>query len=151
MKKIGILTCSNTTQDLGCSSFKCLEDIYAGGGEFKRYEAEGGAQLAGIINCAGCPTAVAPEKLLTRVRSLAVLGVEAIHLSACVMGLCPFKKKYAGLLEKEFPGIEIVLGTHDAPEGEGEFFMDWARQNLSTRPNPMADLASQVAAGRQSA
>ncbi len=151
MKKVGILTCSNTTQDLGCSSFKCLEDVYASGGEFKGYEAEGGAQLAGIINCAGCPTAVAPEKLLTRVRSLAVLGVTAIHLSSCVMALCPFKKKYARLLEKEFPEIKIVLGTHEAPEGEGEFFMDWAKQALSTRPNPMADLASQVMAEKQSA
>ena len=38
MKKVGILTCSNTTQDLGCSSFKCLESVYSNGGEFKRHE-----------------------------------------------------------------------------------------------------------------
>ncbi|MCG8614899.1 MAG: CGGC domain-containing protein [Desulfobacterales bacterium] len=144
MKRIGILTCTNTTQDLGCSSFKCLEDVYGSGGEFKRYKEDGGAQLAGIINCAGCPTAVAPEKLLARVRSLTVLGVDAIHLSACVMGLCPFKNKYISLLEKAFPEIDIVRGTHDAPEGEAEMFLGWAKQTLGSVPNPMAELASQV-------
>lgn len=144
MKKIGILTCTNTTQDLGCSSFKCLEDIYQNGGEFKRYETQGGTQLAGIINCAGCPTAVAPEKLLGRVRSLANIGVEAIHLSACMMALCPFKNKYIKLLETEFPQIDIVKGTHDANQQEGEMFMGWAKQTLSTLQNPMADLAEEL-------
>lgn len=148
MKKIGILTCGNTTQTLGCSSFKCLEDVYGGGGEFRRYEEDGGAQLAGIISCAGCPTAVAPEKLVGRVRSLAVLGVTSIHLSACVMALCPFKNKYITLLEDAFPDIRIVRGTHDAPEGEGEMFMAWAKQSLAGLPNPMADLAAQVLADK---
>ncbi len=147
MKKVGILTCGNTTQDLGCSSFKCLEDVYRNGGEFKRHEPYGGTQLAGIINCAGCPTAVAPEKLMERVRSLAVLGVEAIHMSACMMALCPFKNKYFKLLEKQFPDIEIVKGTHDATEKEGEMFIVWAKQMLSAKPNPMADLAEKVLAG----
>ncbi len=148
MRKVGILTCSNTTQDLGCSSFKCLEDVYRNGGEFKRHESQGGTQLAGIINCAGCPTIAAPEKLLERVRSLTVLGVEALHMSACMMALCPFKKKYITLLEKQFPNIEIVQGTHDAPEGEAEMFFDWAKQMLSHKPNPMADLAEEVIAGK---
>ena len=144
MKKVGILTCSNTTQDLGCSSFKCLEDINRNGGEFKRHEKDGGAQLAGIINCAGCPTVVAPEKLLSRVRSLSEIGVDAIHLSACVMALCPFKTKYVKLLEENFPEIEIIKGTHDAPEGEAEMFMVWAKEMLSTKPSPMADLVVQM-------
>lgn len=147
MKKVGILTCSNTTQDLGCSSFKCLESIYSNGGEFKQHEEHGGTQLAGIINCAGCPTAVSPEKLLERVRSLSVLGVEAIHLSACVMALCPFKNKYFKLLKKQFPEIEIIKGTHEAPEGEEEMFVGWAKQMLSSKPNPMADLAEQILSG----
>ena len=149
MKIIGILTCSNTTQDLGCSSFKCLEDVNRNGGEFIRHQAQGGAQLAGIINCAGCPTAAAPEKLLERVRSLTVLGVEAVHLSACIMALCPFKNKYAKLLEEQFPEIEIIKGTHDAPEGEEEKFVGWAKQMLSSKPNPMADLAEQVLSGKE--
>ncbi|MBA4369551.1 MAG: CGGC domain-containing protein [Desulfobacterium sp.] len=151
MKKIGILTCSNTTQDLGCSSFKCLDAIYENSGDFKKHESSGGAQLAGIINCAGCPTVVAPEKLLERVRSLAVLGVEAIHLSSCMIVLCPFKNKYAKLLENQFPDIEIVLGTHSGPEGEVQMFTGWAKEMLSHKPNPMADLAQHVLSGQSNA
>ena len=81
MKNIGILTCSNTTQDLGCSASKCLGAVYRNEDEFKRHEDQGGTQLAGIINCAGCPTIAGPEKILGRVRSLSALGVEAITIT----------------------------------------------------------------------
>ena len=151
MKKIGILTCSNTTQDLGCSSFKCLDAVYRNDGEFKRHENMGGAQLVGIINCAGCPTAVAPEKLLERVRALTEVGVEAIHMASCMMALCPFKNKYAKLLENRFPEIEIVAGTHTGTEEEGQMFIGWAKDMLSHKPSPMADLAKQILSGEAQA
>ncbi len=80
MKRIAILNCSNTMQELGCAACMCLENIHKTAGQFARYKADGGAQLVGIINCAGCPTAVAPEKLLNRVRPLAAIGVD---LSTC--------------------------------------------------------------------
>ena len=98
MKKIGLLTCSNATQDLACSSFGCFHDFNQGKGEFVRYQDNGGAEMVGIINCAGCPTILTPEKLLQRVRTLAVSGVEAIHMTNCMLALCPFKKKYKKLL-----------------------------------------------------
>lgn len=63
------------------------------------------------------------------------------------MALCPFKNKYFKLLEKQFPEIEIIKGTHEAPEGEGEMFVGWAKQMLSSKPNPMADLAEQLLSG----
>lgn len=144
MKKIGILTCSNTTQDLGCSSFKCLEELHKNEGKFKRYINSGGARLAGIINCAGCPTTVAPAKLVSRVRSLSAIGVDAIHLSGCMMALCPFKNKYIKLLGENFPEIEIIQGTHEAPDGGPEWFLAWANQTLSSLQNPMAELTKQV-------
>jgi len=56
---LGILTCSSVTQDLACSAFNCLNERYEGRGEFARYNDK--ARLAGIINCAGCPTLIAPE------------------------------------------------------------------------------------------
>ena len=79
MARIGIITCSNMTNDLACSSFGCLEDSHAGKGTFARYADQGGAQVVGIISCSGCPTLIAPEKILRRVRTLAASGVDAIH------------------------------------------------------------------------
>lgn len=117
MENIAILTCSNVTQDLGCPSFQCFEAIREKTGLFDQYKDKDGVQLLGIINCAGCPTTVAPEKLLRRFRSLIATGVDAVHLSTCVTVLCPFKKKYLKLLEENFPGTKIVEGTHGAPAG----------------------------------
>jgi predicted metal-binding protein len=61
MARIGIITCSNMTNDLACSSFACLEDSHNVTGTFARYEDKGGAQVVGIISCSGCPTLIAPE------------------------------------------------------------------------------------------
>ncbi|HEY3422447.1 MAG TPA: CGGC domain-containing protein, partial [Methanocellaceae archaeon] len=121
MTRIALLTCSNTTQDMGCSSFMCLEGMRSMSGQFARYKDKGGAELAGIISCAGCPTTIAPEKLLGRVRSLTSLGVEAVHLSSCMMSICPFKNKYLDLLRTEFPDVKFVQGTHGTPETEQQF------------------------------
>ncbi len=144
MARIGILTCTNTTQDARCSSFMCLKGVNEGTGEFARYKDQGGTELAGIINCAGCPTAVAPEKLLQRVRSLAFLQLDAIHLSSCMMSLCPFKNKYARLLKKGFPGINIVEGTHvESPEVVQMFIA--GMQDMLTQPQKtMADMGQQA-------
>jgi predicted metal-binding protein len=146
MARIGILTCSNTTQNVGCSSFKCLQDVYDSTGEFGRYADSGGTQLAGIISCAGCPTAVAPEKLINRVRSLTMLGLDAIHLSSCLMALCPFKNKYASLLEENFPQIEIVRGTHVEPPEVVKMFVDGVKGMLTQPQETMADLAEKARA-----
>ncbi|WP_217806043.1 CGGC domain-containing protein [Sporomusa malonica] len=54
--RIGILTCSAATQDLGCSSVSCLHDLRKRKGTFERYSSEQNLDLIGIINCAGCPT-----------------------------------------------------------------------------------------------
>ena len=108
MARIGIVTCSNTTQDSGCSSFMCLKGVNENTGEFERYKNQGGTELMGIISCAGCPTAIAPEKLLRRVRSLSFLQLDAIHLSSCMMSLCPFKNKYARLLKNHFTASVLL-------------------------------------------
>ncbi len=114
MARIGILTCSNATQDMGCSSVSCLHDMRKRKGAFERYKKDENIDLVGIINCAGCPTLAGPEKLLSRIRSLTEFRIDAIHFTYCIDALCPFKGKYKSLLESEFPNIEIVLGTHEA-------------------------------------
>lgn len=121
MARIGILTCSNATQDAGCSSVSCLRDMRKRKGAFEKYKEDVNLELIGIINCAGCPTLAGPEKLLNRIRALTEFRIQAIHFTYCMDVLCPFKNKYKELLEKEFPEIEIIIGTHEAHITNEEF------------------------------
>ncbi len=112
MTRIGILTCSNATQDLGCSSASCLADLRKRKGAFADYPPDQPLDLVGIINCPGCPTLTGPDKLLQRIRGLIDFRVEAVHLSYCVKTLCPFTKQYEKALQERFPDLKIVIGTH---------------------------------------
>ncbi len=120
MARIGILTCSNCTQDSNCASVVCLGDLRRRRGLFKDYPQDEPLDLIGIISCAGCPTLAAPEKILKRVRAVAAYRLDALHLSFCMVNLCPFIKTYAALIKREFPGINIVMGTHQ-PTDRGSF------------------------------
>lgn len=113
MAKIGILTCSNATQDLGCSSVSCLADFRKRKGAFADYPSEENLTLMGLINCPGCPTLTGPDKLLQRIRALTEFGVDTIHFTYCIKALCPFKEKYKVALEEAFPNVRIVIGTHE--------------------------------------
>lgn len=113
MARIGILTCSNATQDLGCSSVNCLADFRKRRGAFAQYQADEKLTLVGIINCPGCPTLTGPDKLLKRIKALTEFKVDTIHFTYCMKALCPFKNMYKQALEKTFPGLKIVIGTHE--------------------------------------
>ena len=113
MARIGILTCSNATQDLGCSSVSCLADFRKRKGTFALYPENEKLTLVGIINCPGCPTLTGPEKLLQRIRALSEFKVDTIHFTYCMKALCPFMEKYKKGLEEAFPNIKIVVGTHE--------------------------------------
>lgn len=121
MAKIGILTCTNATQDLGCSSVSCLADFRKRKGTFSAYPEAEKLTLAGIINCPGCPTLTGPDKLIGRIRALTAFGVDTIHFAYCVKALCPFKEKYQDALEEAFPTIKIVIGTHEEHVTPEEF------------------------------
>jgi len=141
MTRIGIITCANMTNDLACSSTGCLEDSHAGKGKFARYADQGGARVVGIISCSGCPTLRAPEKILRRVRTLAAVGVEAIHFAYCLERNCPFKNKYRSILQAEFPDIEFVSGTHEVPDqGQAEEIDRFVKNALCQQSVSMADL-----------
>jgi predicted metal-binding protein len=90
----------------------CLGDMRKRRGFFERYQNEKKLDLIGIINCAGCPTLAAPEKILKRVKALAEYKLDALHFSYCMTALCPFLKKYQTVITKVYPELEIVLGTH---------------------------------------
>ena len=121
MARIGILTCSNATQDLGCSSVSCLADFRKRRGAFADYPQEEKLTLTGIINCPGCPTLAGPGKLLGRIRALTEFRVDAIHFSYCVKALCPFREQYRKALEQAFPDIRVVVGTHEEHVSPEEF------------------------------
>ncbi len=113
MPRIGILTCSNATQDLGCSSASCLSDFRKRKGAFAEYPEAEKLTLTGILSCPGCPTLTGPDKLLQRTRALTEFGVDTIHFTYCMKVLCPFKEKYKAALEETFPNIRVVIGTHE--------------------------------------
>jgi len=110
--RIGILTCSNCTQDTNCASVACLGDMRKRRGLFERYSDENQLDLIGIINCSGCPTLAAPEKILKRVKALAGYRLDALHFSYCMTVLCPFIKKYDKIIRENFSELEIIHGTH---------------------------------------
>lgn len=113
MVRIGILTCSNATQDLGCSSVSCLSDLRKRKGAFALYPINEPIDLVGIISCPGCPTLTGTDKLMHRIRALTEFKIDAIHLSYCMKALCPFKEKYRSDLEEKFPDIKFIIGTHE--------------------------------------
>ncbi len=120
MARIGIITCSNCSQDTNCAAVVCLGDMRKRSGFFERYPAEEPLDLIGIINCAGCPTVAAPKKILRKVRAVAEFKLDALHFSFCMTALCPFLTKYEKTIKEEYPNLEIVLGTHK-PIDKGEF------------------------------
>jgi len=120
MARIGILTCSNCTQETNCAAVVCLGDLRKRRGFFERDKDEEHLDLIGIINCAGCPTLAAPEKILKRVRALAEYRLDALHFSFCVTALCPFLRNYERVIRKAYPELELVFGTH-VPKDREEF------------------------------
>ncbi len=123
MARIGILTCSNCTQDTNCAAVVCLGDMRKRRGFFERYRDEEKLELIGMINCAGCPTLAAPEKILKRVKALAEYRLDTLHLSYCMTALCPFLKKFQAVIAETYPDLEIVLGTH-IPKDKEQFRED---------------------------
>jgi predicted metal-binding protein len=120
MARIGIMTCSNCTQESNCASVVCLGDLRKRKGFFERYPQDEPLDLIGLINCAGCPTLAAPEKILRRVKAVADFRLDALHLSFCITALCPFIKKYAEVIRQQYPHLDLVLGTHQ-PVDQAKF------------------------------
>jgi len=139
MARIGILTCANATQELDCASASCLRDLRKRLGEFTRYPKDEKLELIGIIHCAGCPTINAPEKILRKVRSLAEMNVDSIHLTFCMVSLCPFKNKYVEVIQETYPNINIVYGTHE-PRVSPEAFQQEVRELFCSPRKSITDL-----------
>lgn len=120
MARIGILSCSNCTQETDCCMSACLGDLRKRRGFFDRYPADETLDLVGVISCAGCPTLAAPEKILRKVDAIASFRVDALHMTYCMTAICPFRKAYRRVISEVYPDLEIVEGTH-TPVDPGEF------------------------------
>ena len=117
MVKIGILSCSKIKNDLSCASFGCLKTFNSREVMFKRYKDNNDLLLVGFVTCNGCPTLYAHEQILKNVKPLIELcGAEIIHIASCMVKLCPFVKKYEGIINTKYPDIKIVMGTDVTPE-----------------------------------
>jgi predicted metal-binding protein len=113
MTRIGVITCTNCTQDANCAAVVCLADLRKRRGCFAEYPAEEPLDLIGLTSCAGCPTLAAPDKILKRARSLAEYRLDALHFSYCMTALCPFLSRYQRAIQEAYPELRIVHGTHE--------------------------------------
>jgi len=138
MARIGIITCSNCTRELDCASVVCLGDLRKRKGLFQAYPPDEKLDLVGIAGCAGCPTVNASEKILRKAAAIAEFRVDAIHFSYCMVTLCPFRKKYARVIQEAYPEIKLVMGTHTPIDPRG--FQDDVRDLLCARRLNMTDL-----------
>ncbi|MDR0478027.1 MAG: CGGC domain-containing protein [Desulfobulbaceae bacterium] len=134
--KIGIVTCTNATQDLDCCSVSCLRDFDKRLGSFHDYPQNATLRLMGIISCAGCPTRAYPEKILRRVDTLVQFGVNSIHFANCMVALCPFIKKYAEAIKKKYPEMNLMEGSHEAHISNEKF-----RENVACAFETGKDMA----------
>ena len=63
--------------------------------------------------------------------------------------LCPFRSKYKGIIEKTFPKVGVVEGSHYPPDGvspeeAGRQFVGNARQMLCSPRPTMSSLAIEL-------
>jgi predicted metal-binding protein len=125
MKKItlGILTCSNTTRVLDCPVGACLKDMYERKGAFSEYKNQN-IELVGLNACNGCPTISGSETIFSKIESLIHYGADHIHLSYCMLVLCPFVKKYIHGIKAKYPEIHLIAGTHEPHQSNSRFRCD---------------------------
>lgn len=119
--KLGILTCSNATQEMDCCSVSCLRDFNLRLGGFQNYPSDQPLRLVGIISCAGCPTRVYPEKILRKINSLVDFGVTNLHFSNCLAAFCPFVNTYQRVIGQKYPDLELIGCTHEKHVTDEEF------------------------------
>ena len=90
----------------------CFGNLRGRQGSFEQYAEDDPPELVGIIHCGGCPTAVGTDRIWQKVKALTEYGVEALHLTSCLVQVCPFKEEFVKTIKKEYPDIKVVEGTH---------------------------------------
>ena len=112
MPKVGILGCEATTRDMDCVMIGCFGNMRGRNGMFERYSEDDPPELVGIISCGGCPTALGADRVWQKVKALKEYGIEALHLTSCLVQVCPFTQEFIKAIRTEYPDLQIVEGTH---------------------------------------
>jgi predicted metal-binding protein len=119
----------------------CLGNLRGRQGKFEEHPEDESLDLVGVIQCGGCPTAVGSDRIWQKVQALVDYGIDALHLTSCMLQLCPFKDAFVETIRKEYPEIKIIEGTH--PFHDEEAFRTGVKELLSQRvvsPQRMNDL-----------
>jgi len=141
MAKVGILGCESVNNDMNCVMIGCFGNLRGREGKFKDYPEDEPLDLVGIIQCGGCPTAVGTDRVWQKVQALVDYGIESLHLTSCLIQICPFKDAFLETIRKEYPELKVVEGTHFFHDEEE--FKTGVRELLSQRvvtPQRMNDL-----------
>lgn len=141
MPRIGILGCEKTTSDMNCVMVGCLGNLRGREGSFKDYAEDDPMDLIGIIHCGGCPTVAGADGIWLKVNALTEYGVDTLHLTSCLVHLCPFKDDFIKAIKSEYPELKIVEGTH--PFHDLNAFKSGIEELISQRavtPQKMNDL-----------
>jgi len=110
--RVGILGCESTTKGMNCVMIGCLGNLRGREGSFNDYPAEESLDLVGIIHCGGCPTAFGTDRIWQKVKALVEYGIDSLHLTSCLVHICPFKGEFLETIYKEYPELKVVEGTH---------------------------------------
>jgi len=81
----------------------------------------GELELVGMISCNCCPTMCGEKIILPKVEALLHSGADRIHLTYCMLTLCPFIKKYIKAVKARFPFLDLIEGTHEPHQTVGQF------------------------------
>jgi predicted metal-binding protein len=90
----------------------CFGNLRGRQGKFEQYPEDDPPELVGIISCGGCPTAFGTDRIWQKVEALKEYGIEALHLTSCLVQVCPFTQEFVDTIRKEYPEIKVVEGTH---------------------------------------
>jgi len=112
MPKVGILGCDATTRDMDCVMIGCFGNLRDRQGMFDQYTEDDPPELVGIISCGGCPTGLGAHRIWQKVKALKEYGIEALHLTSCLIQVCPFTEEFIKAIRTEYPDLQIVQGTH---------------------------------------
>lgn len=82
MIRIAILCCDNVKNELSYAATGCLRSFNEKKGMFEQYNEGMEAQLVSFSTCADCPTLLAPEKIIKKIKPLVDISkAEKIHFS----------------------------------------------------------------------
>lgn len=109
--RIGIIRCLAQAQN--CPGTGCFRAVKEKEGQFANYD---NVELVGFTTCGGCPL-YDSKTLLEEVELLLNRGAEVIHMSACTMSRCSYKDKMEEVVQRAYPNLKIIKGTHSTKLG----------------------------------